>query len=527
MSTGYEHVSEPPTPWYEKSSKYGNFVQSQEHLLTKTEANPQPTTVPPPAAGLAGAIGERHVISFIGLPARGKPFMAERLCRYLSFFHGARCRVFDIAKPEWQDDDKIFQGLKSFLLEEDQLAVQQVEQALDSIEDADCENARKNVDSGRIAIIYSHDEMGTSRKLWSGSSKERRWSMQAQLDEINIKCKLLFIEVIVTDPDMVHKFLVSRAAAEEDEQDEGKIEAQVKKIEASIKDYSRIFVTLQDDGSEDDLSYMKMINYGARIVTNRMRGFLCMRIVQYLSHVHPRPHTIYLSRHGQSMYNAVHKIGGNPGLTEAGEAYAKWLGDWVSKNICCGEDGKQQPCRLWTSSMKRTIDTARHIPHPNIEMEDGTTWQQMALRVYRNLDEIFAGEYEGMTYEEIERTSGDEAVLRKKDKLGYRYPRGESYYDLIARLDALMHELESYNEPLLIVSHQATLRMVYAYLMGIDRNQAPKLDIPLHTVIKIQYDGYCRNHYQGMKGSVYEHASETRYRFEDSLEVSGDGQKQL
>merc|ERR1719389_1099880 len=132
-------------------------------------------------------------------------------------------------------------------------------------------------------------------------------------------------------------------------------------------------------------------------------------------------------------------------------------------------------------------------------------WNQMALRVYRNLDEIFAGEYEGMTYEEIEKTSGDEAILRKKDKLGYRYPRGESYYDLIARLDALIHELESYHEPILIISHQATLRMVYAYLMGIDRREAPKLDIPLHTVIKIQYDGYCRPHYGAEN---FEHATE-------------------
>merc|ERR1711972_1207147 len=100
------------------------------------------------------------------------------------------------------------------------------------------------------------------------------------------------------------------------------------------------------------------------------------------------------------------------------------------------------------------------------------------------------GEYEGMTYEEIEQKSGDEAILRKKDKLGYRYPRGESYFDLIARLDALMHELEAYREPLLLISHQATLRMIYAYLMGIDRRDAPKIDIPLHTVMKITYHGF-------------------------------------
>ena len=47
-----------------------------------------------------------------------------------------------------------------------------------------------------------------------------------------------------------------------------------------IKEYQRMYVTLQDDGSEDDLSYIKLINYGQKVVTNRMHGYLRMRIAQ-------------------------------------------------------------------------------------------------------------------------------------------------------------------------------------------------------------------------------------------------------
>ena len=50
--------------------------------------------------------------------------------------------------------------------------------------------------------------------------------------------------------------------------------------------------------------------------------------------------------------------------------------------------------------------------------------------------------------------------------------------------------MESYKEPLLIVSHQAVLRCLYAYLMNLPRGQCPKLEIPLHTVMKITYDGW-------------------------------------
>jgi len=98
--------------------------------------------------------------------------------------------------------------------------------------------------------------------------------------------------------------------------------------------------------------------------------------------------------------------------------------------------------------------------------------------------------YEGMRYEEIKALAPNEASLRSMDKIGYRYPRGESYFDIISRLDPLIHEMESYKETLMLVSHQAVLRLIYAYLMGLSRSNAPKIEVPLHTVIKITYDGW-------------------------------------
>ena len=41
-----------------------------------------------------------------------------------------------------------------------------------------------------------------------------------------------------------------------------------------------------------------------------------------------------------------------------------------------------------------------------------------------------------------------------------------------------------------LASPQAVLRVLYAYLMGLPRTSAPKLEIPLHAVMKITYDGW-------------------------------------
>ena len=124
----------------------------------------------------------------------------------------------------------------------------------------------------------------------------------------------------------------------------------------------------------------------------------------------------------------------------AGEAYAKRLGEYCEKTLCVDpESGQPVPCRLWTSSLRRTILTARHIPHPKIKVEGSSSdWIQMSRRELRNLDEIYAGVCDGMTYEEIEANYPEEFALRRENKLGYRYPRGESYLDVISRLDPLI-----------------------------------------------------------------------------------------
>ena len=90
-----------------------------------------------------------------------------------------------------------------------------------------------------------------------------------------------------------------------------------------------------------------------------------------------------------------------------------------------------------------------------------------------------------MTYEEIAEAFPEEAVARSGDKFNYRYPRGESYVDLIQRLEPLAHELERSREPVVIVAHQAILRVLFAYFMGFPREECVKVSIPLNTVIRI------------------------------------------
>ena len=121
---------------------------------------------------------------------------------------------------------------------------------------------------------------------------------------------------------------------------------------------------------------------------------------------------------------------------------------------------------------------------------DGYPWTQMKPRVWSNLDEIYAGACDGMTYEEIKERFPKEAGLRKKDKLTYRYPRGESYLDVIQRLEPLVQEIERHRESLLIVGHQGVLRMIYAFYSGINREDAPHQELKLNHVTVLTPHAY-------------------------------------
>ena len=81
---------------------------------------------------------------------------------------------------------------------------------------------------------------------------------------------------------------------------------------------------------------------------------------------------------------------------------------------------------------------------------------------WKALNEIDAGICEGMTYEEIASKYSEEFTMRDQDKFHYRYPGGESYQDLVARLEPVIMELER-QENVLVICHQAVMRGILAY----------------------------------------------------------------
>ena len=182
---------------------------------------------------------------------------------------------------------------------------------------------------------------------------------------------------------------------------------------------------------------------------------------------------IYLCRHGKSEDNMAGKIGGDSALSPPGREFALRLRRFMESLPPAA-----RPSAVWTSTLRRTIQTARPL---------GAAWPQVQ---WRALDEIDAGSCEGLTYAEIKVNMPDEYAARLQDKLRYRYPRGESYLDVIQRLEPVIIEIERQRSPVLIVAHQAVLRCLYAYFMSRRVEEVPHLEMPLHVVIRLTPSSY-------------------------------------
>jgi len=113
--------------------------------------------------------------------------------------------------------------------------------------------------------------------------------------------------------------------------------------------------------------------------------------------------------------------------------------------------------------------------------------------MWKQLDELDSGVCDGMTYEQIEQKFPQDFNDRDTDKYNYRYHNGESYADLVQRLEPVIMELERHHDPsqqIYIIGHQAVLRCIYAYFMNYSRDELPYLKIPLHTVIRLSPKAY-------------------------------------
>uniref|UniRef100_A0A8C1CTM1 6-phosphofructo-2-kinase/fructose-2,6-biphosphatase 1 n=2 Tax=Cyprinus carpio TaxID=7962 RepID=A0A8C1CTM1_CYPCA len=358
------------------------------------------------------------MIVMVGLPARGKTYISKKLTRYLNWI-GVPTQVFNLG----QYRREVVQTYKNY------------------------EFFRPD----------NEDAMKIRRACASSALKDIANYFTKEQGQVAV----FFIESVCDDPEIIEANIMQVKLSSPDYENYDKEEALVDFLKR-IDCYKLSYVPL-DEEKDRHLSFIKIFNVGSRYLVNRVQDHIQSRIVYYLMNIHVTPRSIYLSRHGESELNLLGRIGGDSGLSSQGLKYAKALAEFIR-----GQSIKD--LKVWTSHMKRTIQTAEAL---------GVPYEQ-----WKALNEIDAGVCEEMMYEEIQATHPEEFALRDQDKYRYRYPKGESYEDLVHRLEPVIMELER-QENVLVICHQAVMRCLLAYFLDKSADDLPYLKCPLHTVLKL------------------------------------------
>uniref|UniRef100_A0A8C5NE46 6-phosphofructo-2-kinase domain-containing protein n=1 Tax=Gouania willdenowi TaxID=441366 RepID=A0A8C5NE46_GOUWI len=383
------------------------------------------------------------VIVMVGLPARGKTYMSKKLTRYLNWI-GLPTKVFNVGEYR---REAINYSSYDFFKPDNEYAVKIRQQcALAALRDV---KSYLTDEGGQVAVF---DATNTTR--------ERRDLILKFGSENNFK--IFFIESVCDDPNVIASNIIEVKVSCPDYRDCNKTEAMLD-FKRRIECYKVSYQPLDPDHHDRDLSFIKIIDVGRRFLVNRIQDHVQSKIVYYLMNIHVQPRTIYLCRHGESLDNQEGRLGGDAGLSLQGRKFSAALADFL-------EEQQLKDLKVWTSQLCRSIQTAEHL---------GVPYEQ-----WKALNEIDAGVCEEMTYEEVKEKFPEEFALRDEDKYYYRYPAGESYQDLVQRVEPVIMELERQGD-VLVICHQAVMRCLLAYFLDKSADEMPYLKCPLHTVLKL------------------------------------------
>lgn len=185
---------------------------------------------------------------------------------------------------------------------------------------------------------------------------------------------------------------------------------------------------------------------------------------------------LYLVRHGQTEYNLQGRLGGNPPLTAKGQEQARRLAEKMAN---------ERIDWLFTSTRLRSHQTAAPI------LANRQNVHTMALK---ELDEIWAGDCEELTYDDIREKMPHITAERNANKYSYAYPNGESYAILRNRVQRGVRRalFLAGDRPLMIVGHQAINRVALSLFLQHRSEDIPYIHVPQNQFYRLQINGQRR-----------------------------------
>lgn len=220
---------------------------------------------------------KKLVLCLVGLPARGKSWLAYKLVGYLRW-RGLQAQLFNVGKHRRNvvitpQDAKFFDANnKEAQTQRDQLAFQVLDEMLDWLE----------FSGGDIAVF---DATNTTNK--------RRWEVVRCVTKRSPQLRVIFVESMCDDKYVLEKNYLVKAQNSPDYKNLP-LEEALNDLKLRVANYEKVYEPIRDDY----LSYLKLINLNSKVICNRIFGQLGQIIASFLMSIHIQPRPIFLTRAG-------------------------------------------------------------------------------------------------------------------------------------------------------------------------------------------------------------------------------------
>lgn len=478
---------------------------------------------------------ERLVIVLVGLPGRGKSFIARKLQNFLQWT-GNDCSIFNVGRYRRRVEEGHKAGAEFFDPKNASAAALRQEVArlclhdmLDWI-DEPFESIGGGVGGGGASSSSSAPKSRVGIFDATNSTKERRdWVLRECNDPVKRAGKptgVVFVESVCDDDDLMRENFHTKVITSPD-YDGVPIEEAMADIMERSKKYEEAYETIDDD----DVSYVKIFNLSSKILVNHVYGMLAKTVVPALMSWNIGTRPVYLCRPAATASSGTLSNGGGHAsllgvapqrttkaqrrqtlvrsksafLDKVGEDFRDALFEFTRKE--CTEfaerrkkeiaGGRRKKRGSLTDSIGLFAAAANDVDCPKDEMfpchivtsttpraRETVAWKCMPSQALSNFNDLDKGEFNGLSMEQIEKKDPQWYSEYQNDPFYTRFPGGECQADLMLRLEPMAISIEQQTDPVLIVTHTSVLQALVAYFRNSDAEACVDIDLPLNTVFK-------------------------------------------
>jgi len=407
------------------------------------------------------------VLVMVGLPARGKSFISRRLERFLCW-RGLSTKMFNVGKYRREATAPEESGRSDFFDSGNKAAKQARERAAATA----LSDVLAFLDGGGQIAIYDA----------TNSVAERRNYIRDRVTGHTSKYCVIFVEVICDDKEVIEVNMNNKVSNSPDFRNMTMEEA-LNDLKIRIAKYEEVYESVKDAEG----SYIKLFNLSSKIMANHCYGRIAKSVLPYLMGIHVGARPVFLVRAGagEEKPQAPSSCDRLSRLSSSGQSFASSLAEFVrarSQRYWREAGKKEEPMHVVTSTVPRAVasvcdTTLRHDQTSALNPLDkgpiGDRW--WGIECFQDVP----------PWHEVQRRYPDFWVQFLKDPLQCRFPGGESYMDVIRRLEGLIIEVEACTRPVLIVSHLTVLQLLLSYFHGTSLDEAWKMPVPKHSVVEV------------------------------------------